>query len=576
MVPGFRAAAFAAFVSLLGESSAIITRSGSPQSRPLSPGLACTSASNDHTPAINFSPLAFVGGLRFSPNQAQQVQAAAVEGESRPTSPSSPSRRLRVASSGAQQPKWGEPTTAGGASDRIGRALASMKKAFNEGAAGAGNRGGVRGGAAGGDVRGKRLAEPKQRPLRVGGNMLEGLDEEDEDEEDGDDEGDEELEELGEGLEDDDDDSDDEAEYADEDYDPIAPRGPLENNNYGEVWLPIQARPRRNRKDHATRRLVQESLVKPSSLIYPLFVHDEERSEPIPSLPGHRRLSPADVLKEVEEARRYGVNAFMLFPKVDDDLKSPLGEESSNPDGLMPRIIMAIKDAFPDALVLADVALDPYSTSGHDGVVDEETGVVLNDMTVYQICKQSVNLARAGADMVCPSEMMDGRVTAIREALDMEGCVDTSILSYACKYASSLYGPFREAVGSNIKGTGDKKTYQMDISNALEAEREAELDVLEGADMLMIKPGTPYLDVLRRVRQKTNVPLAAYQVSGEYAMIKAAAEKGWIDEKAIVLETLKGFRRAGADAIATYYAKDAAKWMAEDCKGSRRFTEPCF
>ena len=253
------------------------------------------------------------------------------------------------------------------------------------------------------------------------------------------------------------------------------------------------------------------------------------------------------------------------------------------------------------------------------------------------VVPQSVNLARAGADMVCPSEMMDGRVTAIREALDMEGCVDTSILSYACKYASSLYGPFRDAVGSNMKGSGDKKTYQMDISNALEAEREAELgarfplpldvldplrlswfghcagkmlwflevqwpiacpgvdrvpsrlkpcgvcnffllgaDVQEGADMLMVKPGTPYLDVLRRVRQKTNVPLAAYQVSGEYAMIKAAAEKGWIDEKATVLETLKGFRRAGADAIATYYAKDVAKWMAEDCKGSRSFTEPCF
>ncbi|CDJ46906.1 M16 family peptidase, putative [Eimeria brunetti] len=440
------------------------------------------------------------------------------------------------------------PAVAGGASDRIGRALASMRKAFNEGAATTGPRAGMRGGAAG-DIRGKRLSERKQRALRVGSDMLEGLDGEEEDEDD-DDEGDEELET---DLDDDEDDEDpdDDAGYADEDYDPIAPRGPLENNNYGEVWLPIQARPRRNRKDRAMRRLVQESLVKPSSLIYPLFVHDEERSEPIASLPGHRRLCPADVLKEVEEARRYGVNAFLLFPKVDDDLKSPLGEESSNPDGLMPRIIMAIKDAYPDALVLADVALDPYSTSGHDGVVDEETGAVLNDMTVYQICKQSVNLARAGADMVCPSEMMDGRVTAIREALDMEGCVETSILSYACKYASSLYGPFRDAVGSNAKGGVDKKTYQMDISNAMEAEREAELDVQEGADMLMVKPGTPYLDVLRRVRQKTNVPLAAYQVSGEYAMIKAAAEKGWIDEKAVVLETLKGFRRAGADAIAT-------------------------
>ncbi|CDJ70015.1 M16 family peptidase, putative [Eimeria necatrix] len=455
----------------------------------------------------------------------------------------------------------------GRVSERISRALASMEKAFSEAG---GGRTGLRGSVPRSDRKGKRPADAKQRALGVGREILEGFDE-DEDEDDDEDEGDEELDA---GLEDDD--EEDDAADADEEYDPIAPRGPLENNNYGEVWLPIQARPRRNRRDRATRRLVQENVVKPSSLIYPLFVHDEERSVPIPSLPGHRRLSPEDVLKEVEEARRYGINAFMLFPKVDDDLKSPLGEESNNPDGLMPRTIMSIKEAFPDVLVLADVALDPYSTSGHDGIVDEETGVVLNDMTVYQICKQSVNLARAGADMVCPSEMMDGRVTAIREALDMEGCVDTSVLSYACKYASSLYGPFRDAVGSPLKGTGDKKTYQMDVSNALEAEREAELDVQEGADMLMVKPGSSYLDVLRRVRQKTNVPLAVYQVSGEYAMIKAAAEKGWIDEKAVVLETLKGFRRAGADAIATYYAKDVARWLEDDCRSSRSFTEPCY
>lgn len=408
----------------------------------------------------------------------------------------------------------------------------------------------------------------KQRALGVGNSMMGRLDEDEEagDEEDGDDEEDD-----LDAASDDDDEAD-----TDEEYDPVAPKGPLENNNYGEIWLPVQARPRRNRKNYAMRKLVQESLVKPSSLIYPLFVHDKDHSEPLASLPGQRRLSPSDVLKEIDEARRYGINAFMLFPKVEDSLKTPLAEESYNPDGLMPRIIMAVKDAFPDALVLADVALDPYSTSGQDGVVDEETGVVLNDMTVYQICKQSVNLARAGVDMVCPSEMMDGRVTAIREALDMEGCVDTSILSYACKYASSLYGPFRDALGSHLGKGEDKKTYQMDVSNALEAEREAELDVQEGADMLMVKPGLPYLDVLHRVRQKVNVPLAAYHVSGEYSMIKAAAQKGWIDEKAVVLEALRGFRRAGADAIATYYAKDVAKWMADDCSGSRSFTEPCF
>ncbi|KAL8427666.1 hypothetical protein Efla_007085 [Eimeria flavescens] len=455
-------------------------------------------------------------------------------------------------------------STSNRASRRILRALDLMRKAANE--VTASRASGTAVPVDGGSEKSGRSAS-RRGAVEGSRSLLHAMEEsEDEDEDDEDDE-DEDLDDL-------EDDDDDEAGDADEEYDPIAPRGPLENNNYGEVWLPVQARPRRNRKSHAVRRLVQESVVRPSSLIYPLFVHDKESSVPVPSMPGQRRLSPSDVLKEIDEARRYGVNAFMLFPKVDDNLKSPLAEESYNPDGLMPRIIMSIKDAFPDALVMADVALDPYSSVGQDGVVDEETGSVLNDMTVYQICKQAVNLARAGADMVCPSEMMDGRVTAIREALDMEGCVDTSILSYACKYASSLYGPFRDALGSHVKRGGDKKTYQMDFSNAREAEREAELDVQEGADMLMVKPGMSYLDILRRVRQKTSLPLAAYQVSGEYSMIKSAAEKGWIDEKAVVLETLKGFRRAGADAVATYYAKDVAKWMAEDCGSGRSFTEP--
>lgn len=566
MVAGLRAAAaYAALAVLLGfvrRSSGVIRRQGTARPLTVDPSTSCRSSFGNE-PSLAASPLAFVGGHRVP---SQQLSQASVTQAGEPFSPLRPSLRLRAASDAQRSVE--QPTSSKTrVSQRIGAALDLMKRTFREGTR---IRASLRGGVAGRDLGRSGIPERKGRALGARNSMLpeiEGDDHEEEDEDD-DDEGDEEL----------DDDLDDEGDAgdADEEYDPIAPRGPLENNNYGEIWLPVQARPRRNRKNHAIRKLVQESVVKPSSLIYPLFVHDEEHSVPIPSLPGQRRLSPSDVLKEVDEARRYGVNAFMLFPKIDDNLKSPLAEESYNPDGIMPRIITALKDAFPDALVLADVALDPYSTSGQDGVVDEETGAVLNDMTVYQICKQSVNLARAGADMVCPSEMMDGRVTAIREALDMEGCIDTSILSYACKYASSLYGPFRDALGSHIKGGGDKKTYQMDFSNAIEAEREAQLDVQEGADMLLVKPGLPYLDVLWRVRQKTNVPLAAYHVSGEYAMIKAAAEKGWIDEKAVVLETLKGFRRAGADAIATYFAKDAAKWMADDCSGSRSFTEPCF
>lgn len=563
MVPGLRvAAAYAALAVLLGfvrRSSGVIRRQGTAHPLTVDPSTSRSSLFGKE-PALVASPLAFVGSHSVSRGQlshARETQA----GE--PCSPLKPSLRLRAASDAQSTEQPTSPTRR--VTQRIGRALGLMRSSFREGT---NLRASLGGGLAGRDLGKSGIPERKQRALGMRNSMLPGIgddaDEEvDEDDTDG-------AEELDDDLEDEDDAGDE------EEYDPIAPRGPLENNNYGEIWLPVQARPRRNRKNHAIRRLIQESVVKPSSLIYPLFVHDEEHSVPIPSLPGQRRLSPSDVLKEIAESRRYGVNAFMIFPKIDDSLKSPLAEESYNPDGIMPRIIAAVKDAFPDALVLADVALDPYSTTGQDGVVDEETGAVLNDMTVYQICKQSVNLARAGADMICPSEMMDGRVTAIREALDMEGCIDTSILSYACKYASSLYGPFRDALGSHVKGGGDKKTYQMDISNVLEAEREAELDVQEGADMLMVKPGLPYLDVLRRVRQKTNVPLAAYHVSGEYSMIKAAAEKGWIDEKAVVLETLKGFRRAGADAIATYFAKDAAKWMADDCNGKRSFTEPCF
>ncbi|EPT31771.1 parasite porphobilinogen synthase PBGS [Toxoplasma gondii ME49] len=423
-------------------------------------------------------------------------------------------------------------------------------------------------GGAKGQFRGGMSAQKgavHQEPLR--GRLEEDEEEEDEFE---DDEFDDEDEGEDEGEDEEYDEEDD------EDYDPMTPRGPLDNNNYGEVWLPIQARPRRNRKNRAVRQLVQENLVKPSSLIYPLFVHDEETSVPIPSMPGQSRLSMEDLLKEVGEARSYGIKAFMLFPKVDDELKSVMAEESYNPDGLLPRAIMALKEAFPDVLLLADVALDPYSSMGHDGVVDEQSGKIVNDLTVHQLCKQAITLARAGADMVCPSDMMDGRVSAIRESLDMEGCTDTSILAYSCKYASSFYGPFRDALDSHMVGGTDKKTYQMDPSNSREAEREAEADASEGADMLMVKPGLPYLDVLAKIREKSKLPMVAYHVSGEYAMLKAAAEKGYISEKDTVLEVLKSFRRAGADAVATYYAKEAAKWMVEDMKGTQKFTEPCY
>ncbi|PFH32690.1 parasite porphobilinogen synthase PBGS [Besnoitia besnoiti] len=447
---------------------------------------------------------------------------------------------------------------------RVGRADSRV------GALGAGPAGK---GAPSGGAKGPSRSGGQQRGQR--GSVRGRLEEEDDEFEEDEDEDDEEFD------EDDDDedyeDGDEDGEYGeDEEYDPMTPRGPLDNNNYGEVWLPIQARPRRNRKNRAVRQLVQENLVKPSSLIYPLFVHDKETSVPIASMPGQRRLSMADLLKEVGEARSYGVKAFMLFPKVEDELKTVMAEESYNPDGIMPRAIMALKEAYPDILVLADVALDPYSSTGHDGVVDEETGKVVNDLTVYQLCKQALALARAGADMVCPSDMMDGRVSAIRESLDMEGCTDTSILAYSCKYASSFYGPFRDALDSHVAGGSDKKTYQMDPSNSREAEREAEADALEGADMLMVKPGLPYLDILAKIREKSKLPMVTYHVSGEYSMLKAAAEKGYIDEKAVVLEVLKSFRRAGADAIATYYAKEAAKWMAEDVKGDQKFTEPSY
>ena len=322
--------------------------------------------------------------------------------------------------------------------------------------------------------------------------------------------------------------------------------------------LPI--RPRRNRKNAAVRGLSRETLLAPEDLIYPLFIHEDESDYPIESMPGCYRWSLKGLVKEVGEAYQFGVRAVVFFPKIEDDLKTSKGEECFNPDGLVPRAIQAVKEAYPDVLVITDVALDPYTADGHDGIViegDDGELKILNDETVEILCQQALCHANAGADIVSPSDMMDGRVGAIREVLDGAGHKDVSILSYTAKYASAYYGPFRGALDSAPK-VGDKKTYQMDPANSREALREADLDVAEGADMLMVKPAGPYLDVVRLIRDTFDVPLAAYQVSGEYLMIKSAAKDGWIDEEKVVMESLLGIKRAGADMILTYFAKDVA------------------
>jgi len=345
-------------------------------------------------------------------------------------------------------------------------------------------------------------------------------------------------------------------------FDPLSGAQPaLIRNNNDEVWVPQRVRPRRNRKSAAVRSMVRENIVTPSNFIYPLFIHDEDFNQDIESMPGCERHSLPSMLAEVGDAYKYGVKTFVLFPKVPDELKTNLGVEAYNPEGIVHRAIRMIKEKYPESVVCTDVALDPYSDQGHDGVV--ENGKILNDVTINQLCKQAVSQARAGADIVAPSDMMDGRVGAIRDALDSEGFTDVSILAYTAKYASAYYGPFRDALDSH-PGFGDKKTYQQDPANGREALVEAALDASEGADMLMVKPGMPYLDVIRRLKDNSDLPIAAYHVSGEYAMIKAACEKGWLEEKDIVLETLTCFKRAGADIILTYYAKQAAMWMAED------------
>ncbi|HET7307589.1 MAG TPA: porphobilinogen synthase [Gammaproteobacteria bacterium] len=321
-------------------------------------------------------------------------------------------------------------------------------------------------------------------------------------------------------------------------------------------------RKRRLRRDAFTRRLVRETHLAADDLIYPVFVLDgENRREPVASMPGVERLSIDLLVHEAEAAAGLGVPAVALFPVTPPDRKSDDASEAWNPDGIAQRAVRALKDALPTLGVITDVALDPFTCNGQDGLTDAG-GYVLNDATVEALVKQALSHADAGADMVAPSDMMDGRVGAIRTALDDAGFIDTRILAYSAKYASHFYGPFRDAVGSAATLKGDKSTYQMDPANSDEALAEVALDLAEGADMIMIKPGLPYLDVIRRVKDRFTVPTFAYQVSGEYAMLMAAAERGWLDERAVVLESLMCFKRAGADAILTYFAPRVAEWLA--------------
>lgn len=320
----------------------------------------------------------------------------------------------------------------------------------------------------------------------------------------------------------------------------------------------MHQRPRRNRKSAGVRNLVRETTLSASDFIYPLFVHEGGVDEPIEAMPGCMRWSVEGLLKEAGEAYSLGVPAVVLFPAVDDGLKNETADECWNDDGLIPRVIKALKEAYPELVVVTDVALDPYNSDGHDGLVVD--GEILNDESVDVLVKQALCHAKAGADIVSPSDMMDGRVGAIRDGLDEAGYVDVSILSYTVKFASAYYGPFRGALDSAPKA-GDKKTYQMDYANVRESVRETLLDEEEGADMVMVKPAGAYLDLIVKVKEATTLPVAAYQVSGEYLMIKSASAAGWLDEKAIVMESLTAIKRAGADVILSYYAKDVAVWM---------------
>ena len=326
-------------------------------------------------------------------------------------------------------------------------------------------------------------------------------------------------------------------------------------------------RMRRMRRDDFSRRLMRESQLSADDLIYPVFVQEgRQRVDAVASMPGVERQSLDCLLKTAERAQTLGVPALALFPVIDGMLKTPGAEEAYNPQGLVPRAVAALKKEFPELGVITDGALDPYTSHGQDGLIDaaDPRGYVLNDQTLEVLAKQALVHAHAGADVVAPSDMMDGRIARLRSELDAAGLIHTRLLAYSAKYASSFYGPFRDAVGSSANlGKGSKSSYQMDPANTDEALREVALDLAEGADMVMIKPGMPYLDVVRRVKETFRVPTYAYQVSGEYAMLKAAAQNGWLDERACVLESLLAFKRAGADGILSYFALSAAAWLKE-------------
>lgn len=322
------------------------------------------------------------------------------------------------------------------------------------------------------------------------------------------------------------------------------------------------SRPRRLRRDAFSRALVREHALSASDLILPVFVHEGvDKIEPIASMPGVARLSLDRLLPVAEECVALGIPVLALFPAIDPALKTPEGLEATNPDGLIPRVVRALKQNFPQLGVLTDVALDPYTSHGQDGVLDEQA-YILNDRTVEILTQQALVQAEAGVDIVAPSDMMDGRVGAIRQALEARGHIHTRIMAYSAKYASAFYGPFRDAVGSKANlGKADKKTYQMDPGNSDEALREVALDLAEGADMVMVKPGMPYLDIVRRVKEEFRVPTFAYQVSGEYAMLKAAAANGWLEHDAVMMESLLAFKRAGADGVLSYFALEAARLL---------------
>ena len=330
---------------------------------------------------------------------------------------------------------------------------------------------------------------------------------------------------------------------------------------YHNIKFP-NTRMRRMRKNDFSRRLMRENHLSVDDLIYPVFVVEgTNKREKIDSMPGVERLSLDLLIEEARELYILGIPAIALFPVVPTEKKSDDAVESFNPNGLVQRTVRALKTAVPELGIITDIALDPFTSHGQDGLINT-VGYVLNDETITVLVKQALSHAKAGADIVAPSDMMDGRIGAIRDALEKNGYIHTKILAYSAKYASSFYGPFRDAVGSAVNlGKGNKHSYQMDCANSDEALREVALDLEEGADMVMIKPGMPYLDIIRRVKDEFGVPTFAYQVSGEYAMLKAASQNGWLDEKAVVLESLLAFKRAGCDAILTYYAKTVAQWL---------------